>query len=166
MGTTTAVESARRALGRLGVLLPVSMTSAPSADLQREAVPQLESAGYRAAWTNEVVGGKDAFVQLAVLLAATERMVIGTGIATQILTAGRRTTGEPPGRPGARRRTRAPLNSDSRCRNRSRATSDSLSVKGSPRETAKFTGDSGGQVVPPGCVAGAVSGWISAESPG
>ena len=47
--------------GAVGVLLPVSMTSA--------------------AWTNEVVGGKDALVQLAVLLAATERMVFGTSIA-------------------------------------------------------------------------------------
>ncbi len=32
-------------------------------------------------WTNEGIGGKDALVQLAVLLAATERMVFGTGIA-------------------------------------------------------------------------------------
>ena len=81
MGTTTVVEAARRALGPVGVFLPFSRTSASSADLQREAVRRLERAGYRAAWTNEAVGGKDAFVQLAVLLAATERMVFGTGIA-------------------------------------------------------------------------------------
>jgi probable F420-dependent oxidoreductase len=81
MGTITVVEAARRALGPVGVFLPVSQTSTPSVDLQREAVRQLESAGYRAAWTNEVVGGKDALVQLAMLLATTERMVFGTGIA-------------------------------------------------------------------------------------
>ena len=81
METTTVVEAARCALGPVGVLLPVSHTSALSTDLQREAVRQLESAGYGAAWTNEVVGGKDAFVQLAMLLAATERMVFGTSIA-------------------------------------------------------------------------------------
>jgi probable F420-dependent oxidoreductase len=81
MGTTTVVEAARRALGPVGVFLPFSRTSASSADLQREAVRRLERAGYRAAWTNEAVGGKDAFVQLAVLLAATGRMVFGTGIA-------------------------------------------------------------------------------------
>ena len=81
MGTTTVVESARRALGAVGVFLPFSRTSAPSADLQREAVRRLERAGYRATWTNEAVGGKDALVQLAVLLAATERMVFGTSIA-------------------------------------------------------------------------------------
>jgi probable F420-dependent oxidoreductase len=81
MGATTVVEAARRALGPVGVFLPFSRTSASSADLQREAVRRLERAGYRAAWTNEAVGGKDAFVQLAVLLAATGRMVFGTGIA-------------------------------------------------------------------------------------
>ena len=81
MGTTTVVEAARRALGPVGVFLPFPFTSAPSADLQREAARRLERAGYRAAWTNEAVGGKDALVQLAVLLAATERMVFGTGIA-------------------------------------------------------------------------------------
>ncbi|MFI5062382.1 MAG: TIGR03620 family F420-dependent LLM class oxidoreductase [Streptosporangiales bacterium] len=81
MGTTTVVEAARRALGPVGVFLPFSRTTAPSADLQREAVRRLERAGYRAVWTNEAVGGKDALVQLAVLLAATERVVFGTAIA-------------------------------------------------------------------------------------
>jgi probable F420-dependent oxidoreductase len=79
--TSPVVEAARRALGPVGVFLPFSLTSAPSADLQREAARRLERAGYRAAWTNEAVGGKDALVQVAVLLAATERMVFGTGIA-------------------------------------------------------------------------------------
>jgi alkanesulfonate monooxygenase SsuD/methylene tetrahydromethanopterin reductase-like flavin-dependent oxidoreductase (luciferase family) len=81
MGTTAVVETARRALGPVGAFLPFSRTSAASADQQREAVRRLERAGYRAAWTNEAVGGKDALVQLAVLLAATERMVFGTAIA-------------------------------------------------------------------------------------
>src|SRR5580692_10125488 len=75
------VEAARRALGPVGAFLPVSTTSAPPIDLQRDAVRRLERAGYRAAWTNEAVGGKDALVQLAILLAVTERMVFGTGIA-------------------------------------------------------------------------------------
>ena len=77
----TVVEVARRALGPVGVFLPFSMASAPSADEQRQAARRLEDAGYRAAWTNEAVGGKDALVQLAVLLAATERLVLGTSIA-------------------------------------------------------------------------------------
>jgi probable F420-dependent oxidoreductase len=80
MGTTTVAAAARQALGPAGVCLPVSFTSSPSAGLQREAVGRLERAGYRAVWTNEVIG-KDALVQLAVLLAATQRMVFGTCIA-------------------------------------------------------------------------------------
>ena len=80
MGTTTVVETARRALGPAR-FLPFSRTSASSADQQREAVGRLERAGCRAVWTNEAVGGKDALVQLAVLLAATERVVFGTAIA-------------------------------------------------------------------------------------
>src|SRR6202453_5009516 len=81
MGTTTVVAEARRALGPVGVFLPFPLADGPSADQQREAARRLEAAGYRAAWTNEAVGGKDALVQLAVLLAATERMVFGTSIA-------------------------------------------------------------------------------------
>ena len=81
MGTTTVVDAARRALGPVGAALPVSFTSALSIDLQRQAAGRLERAGYGAIWVNEVIGGKDALVQLAVLLAATERMVFGTSIA-------------------------------------------------------------------------------------
>jgi probable F420-dependent oxidoreductase len=78
----TAVRQAavRQALGPVGVCLPVSFTSTPPVDAQRAAVRTLERAGYRTVWTNEVIG-KDALVQLGVLLAATERMVFGTCIA-------------------------------------------------------------------------------------
>jgi probable F420-dependent oxidoreductase len=64
----------------VGVCLPVSFTTTPQADLQRVAVRRLKDAGYQMIWTNEVVG-KDAFVQLGVLLAATERTVFGTFVA-------------------------------------------------------------------------------------
>jgi probable F420-dependent oxidoreductase len=77
---SSVIDAARRALGPVGVCLPVSFTSAPHADLQRESVGRLERAGYGAVWTNEVIG-KDALVQVATLLAATERMVFGTCIA-------------------------------------------------------------------------------------
>jgi probable F420-dependent oxidoreductase len=78
--TDTLIDAARKALGPVGVCLPVSFTSQPSAELLREAAARLERAGYGAVWTNEVIG-KDAFVQLGTLLAATERMVFGTCIA-------------------------------------------------------------------------------------
>jgi probable F420-dependent oxidoreductase len=71
---------ARQTLGPVGVCLPVSFTTAPQADLQRAAVRRLEEAGYQTIWTNELIG-KDAFVQLGVLLATTERTVFGTFVA-------------------------------------------------------------------------------------
>ncbi len=74
------VDAARKALGPVGACLPVSFTGAPSIHLQREAVDRMERAGYRTAWTNEVIG-KDALVQLAMLLAGSRRMVFGTCIA-------------------------------------------------------------------------------------
>jgi probable F420-dependent oxidoreductase len=81
VGSTTVVGAARQSLGPVGVYLPIPFTSAPPVGLQREAAGRLELAGYRAAWTNETVGGKDPLVQVALLLATTERMTFGTGIA-------------------------------------------------------------------------------------
>jgi probable F420-dependent oxidoreductase len=80
MATSTVVDAARRALGPVGFGMPVSFTGTAPVDEQRAAVRRLERAGYRAAWTNEVIG-KDAFAQLAVLLAATDRMAFGTCVA-------------------------------------------------------------------------------------
>jgi probable F420-dependent oxidoreductase len=74
------VQAIRRALGPVGAMLPVSAADAAHLDVQRAAVRRLEELGYPAAWTNEVIG-KDALVQLSVLLAATERMALGTCIA-------------------------------------------------------------------------------------
>jgi probable F420-dependent oxidoreductase len=77
------VTAAREALGPVGAFLPVAgVAHLPSTDVQREAVRRLEDAGYHAAWTNEGVGGRDALVHAAVLLAATERVVLGTSIAS------------------------------------------------------------------------------------
>jgi probable F420-dependent oxidoreductase len=80
MATSRSVGSARQALGTVGACLPVSFTATPPVDEQRAAVRRLEHAGYRATWTNEVIG-KDAFTQLSVLLAATEQMAFGTCVA-------------------------------------------------------------------------------------
>jgi probable F420-dependent oxidoreductase len=75
------VEAGRQSLGPVGVYLPTPFTATPPVRLQREAAVRLERAGYPAAWVNEPVGGKDPLVQIALLLAATERMTFGTGIA-------------------------------------------------------------------------------------
>ena len=81
MATSSVVDAARASLGPVSTYLPIAFTDTPPIDEQREAARRLERAGYRAVWTNETVGGKDALVQLSVLLAATERLVFGTGIA-------------------------------------------------------------------------------------
>src|ERR1700677_530535 len=89
----TTIEAARWALGPVGAILPVTFMDMPSVLRRREAVGRLERAGYRAAWTNEVIG-KDALVQWAVLLGVTERMVFGTSIAN--IWAGEPQTMQPP----------------------------------------------------------------------
>jgi probable F420-dependent oxidoreductase len=76
----TMIDTARNALGSVGACLPASFTSALDAASQGAAVGRLERAGYRAIWTNEVLG-KDALVQLAMLLSATGPTVFGTCIA-------------------------------------------------------------------------------------
>jgi probable F420-dependent oxidoreductase len=81
MSSTSVVDAARQSLGPVGAYLPVPFTTAPPASLQREAAGRLERAGYRTAWVNETLGGKDPLVQVALLLPATERMTFGTGIA-------------------------------------------------------------------------------------
>jgi alkanesulfonate monooxygenase SsuD/methylene tetrahydromethanopterin reductase-like flavin-dependent oxidoreductase (luciferase family) len=79
MNADMTVDQARQALGPAGAMLPVTFSNAVPVDIQRGAVRRLERAGYKAIWTNEVLAGKDALVQVAVLLAATERMTFGTG---------------------------------------------------------------------------------------
>jgi len=81
MDSSTVVAAARLSLGPVGAYLPVPFASAPPVDLQRAAAARMERAGYRTAWTNETVGGKDPLVQLALLLGATEQLTFGTGIA-------------------------------------------------------------------------------------
>ncbi len=78
--TADVVEQTRRALGRVGAALPSATGQATPVGLQRDAARRLEQAGYNSVWVNEVIG-KDALVQAAVLLAATDRLVVGTGIA-------------------------------------------------------------------------------------
>ena len=72
--------SVRAALGPAGAFLPYPGLAAVPVEAQRDAVRRLERVGYGGVWTNEVPG-KDALVQLAVLLAASERVVLGTGVA-------------------------------------------------------------------------------------
>jgi probable F420-dependent oxidoreductase len=67
-------------MGPVGVWLGVLMGVPP--DEERAALRRIEALGYGSVWTGEGVGGKEAFSHQAVMLAATERIVTGTGIAT------------------------------------------------------------------------------------
>lgn len=76
--TITAVNEARRRLGRVGVGL---MTPIAPAEEWRRAARRVEEAGYGSIWVNEVIGGREVFTQLGVLAAATDRIVLGSAIA-------------------------------------------------------------------------------------
>jgi probable F420-dependent oxidoreductase len=66
-------------LGRVGVW---QGGYGPTAAYDRAMVAELEELGYGALWFGEATGGKEAFTRAAVLLAASSRMVVGTGIAS------------------------------------------------------------------------------------
>jgi probable F420-dependent oxidoreductase len=65
----------------VGAFVPVPLGQMTAIDEQRSAVVRMEHAGYRTAWVNEPVGGKDALMQSAILLAATHRLTLATGVA-------------------------------------------------------------------------------------
>ncbi|WP_119728121.1 TIGR03620 family F420-dependent LLM class oxidoreductase [Thermomonospora amylolytica] len=75
---TNVVEETRGRLGRVGATLMVPV--APAGEWRR-AVARIEDAGYGSVWVNELIGGRESFAQLGVLLAASERVVAGTGVA-------------------------------------------------------------------------------------
>ena len=82
MTATETVAGARRRLGRVGVwLLDVFTSGTTPAAVEREQAARIEALGYGSLWIAEGVGGKEAFAHLGILLAATERLVIGAGIA-------------------------------------------------------------------------------------
>lgn len=68
------------ALGRVGVWLS-KLGTAP-ADQARAAVREIEALGYGAVWIGETSTSKEALTNAALLLAATERLVVATGIAS------------------------------------------------------------------------------------
>lgn len=66
-------------IGRVGVWHP--MTAKAPAEEVRRAAAQVEALGYGSIWVNEGWGSKEPFTSAAVLLSATERVAVGTGIA-------------------------------------------------------------------------------------
>ncbi|MGV9304445.1 TIGR03620 family F420-dependent LLM class oxidoreductase [Nonomuraea sp. NPDC003727] len=89
--------------GRIGVWYPL-FGRAP-APVVREAAAELEELGYSTLWVNENSTSREPFASAALLLAATTRIAVGTGIANiwardaTAMAAGRATLGEAyPGR--------------------------------------------------------------------
>ncbi|GAA3135111.1 LLM class F420-dependent oxidoreductase [Planomonospora alba] len=66
-------------IGRIGVWHPL-LGRAP-AQAVRRAAAEIEALGYGALWYGEAPGTREAFTAGAVLLAATERIAVGSGIA-------------------------------------------------------------------------------------
>jgi probable F420-dependent oxidoreductase len=66
-------------LGRVGVWMG-GLGSVSWAD-GRDAARRIEAAGYGALWISETPGGKEPFAHAALLLGATERLPVATGIA-------------------------------------------------------------------------------------
>ncbi|MCP9955832.1 TIGR03620 family F420-dependent LLM class oxidoreductase [Actinomadura madurae] len=74
----TAVDEARGRLGRVGVVL---VTPIAPAEEWRRAARRVEEAGYGAIWLNEAIGGREVFSQMGMMLAATDRIALGSAIA-------------------------------------------------------------------------------------
>ena len=79
MASQNVIGPFRDRMGPVGVWLG-SLRPAPI-DLERLAVCRIEGLGYGSLWTGEVIGGKEAFAHLSLLLATAGQMVIGSGIA-------------------------------------------------------------------------------------
>jgi probable F420-dependent oxidoreductase len=70
----------KQRLGRTGVWL--SSLATVSADQERHAVAIIEELGYGTLWVGEGPTGKEAFTHAALLLSASRRLMIATGIAS------------------------------------------------------------------------------------
>lgn len=69
----------REAIGRVGVW---SFTlEAQTAEEEREAAAEIEALGYRAIWFPESVTSREVFSHASLLLSATERLTVASGIA-------------------------------------------------------------------------------------
>ncbi|MFC4007017.1 LLM class F420-dependent oxidoreductase [Nonomuraea purpurea] len=73
------IAALKRRLGRVGVW--TSTLSGEPASFEREAAAELESLGYGALWIGETPKSKEALTHAAILLGATRRLTIATGIA-------------------------------------------------------------------------------------
>ena len=76
---TAGRDRLRALLGPVGVWL--TLLGLRSAEQERAAAARIEQLGYPALWFGETPVNKEAFVHAGILLAATERIAVATGIA-------------------------------------------------------------------------------------
>ena len=69
----------RDRLGRVGIW-SFALQANP-ASVERATIGAYEALGYRTTWIPESIGSKEAFTHASLLLAASERMIVATGIA-------------------------------------------------------------------------------------
>jgi probable F420-dependent oxidoreductase len=67
-------------LGRVGIWTD-QLDSLPAAEL-RDALKEVESAGFRSMWLGEGRNGREAFTNASLVLAATERLLVANGVAS------------------------------------------------------------------------------------
>ncbi|GLW09338.1 LLM class F420-dependent oxidoreductase [Microtetraspora sp. NBRC 13810] len=67
-------------IGRIGVWHPLFGRAPVQA--VRQAAAEIEGLGYQALWFGESFGSREAFTTAAILLAATDRIAVGSGIAS------------------------------------------------------------------------------------
>jgi probable F420-dependent oxidoreductase len=79
MSDSELVVSTRSRLGPVGVWL--GALHGASVDEERAAARRIEELGYGSLFVGERIGGKEAMAHQSLLLAATDRLVTGTGIA-------------------------------------------------------------------------------------
>ncbi|MFG2071314.1 TIGR03620 family F420-dependent LLM class oxidoreductase [Nonomuraea maritima] len=80
MPGTVDVAALKRRMGPIGVW--DGMLSAQQAAFEREAAAEIERLGYGMLWFSETPISKEAFTHAGLLLSATERMMVATGIAS------------------------------------------------------------------------------------
>ncbi|MCK9921826.1 TIGR03620 family F420-dependent LLM class oxidoreductase [Frankia sp. AgPm24] len=80
------VAETRRRLGRFGVWIPPFVLLSTPVAMQRRELVRIERLGYGSVWSGETppvapVSGREAFTQHGLMLATTDRITVGTGIA-------------------------------------------------------------------------------------
>jgi probable F420-dependent oxidoreductase len=80
MSGMTIDNGLRERIGPVGVWF--ALLGSQSAQAERDAAAEIEALGYPMLWFGESARNKEAFAHAAILLAATSRLVVGSGIAS------------------------------------------------------------------------------------